>query len=163
MKNKIQALFTLPSLIIFLSNCTPGRHTSKQSYPVYTPPSKELYDEIVRMDSIWEDSYSNCKMDVQQQIISDDLEFYHDQTGLLKSKPQLINALKNNICGKVTRQLLKGSIEVYPIKDFGAVEMGYHRFHNIHDTDTNSHYARFVHIWKNENGRWKITRVISLH
>ena len=88
---------------------------------------------------------------MQEQIISEDLEFYHDQGGLLTSKTKLIAALKNNICGKVTRELLKGSIEVYPIKDYGAVEMGYHRFHNLNDTDQNSHYARFVLIWEKEN------------
>ena len=117
----------------------------------------------LEMDSIWDDSYNHCKMEVQEQIISEDLEFYHDNGGLLTSKTKLIAALKNNICGKVTRELLKGSIEVYPIKDYGAVEMGYHRFHNINDTNQNSHFARFVHIWKKENGAWKITRVISLH
>jgi hypothetical protein len=102
-------------------------------------------------------------MDVQQQLISENIEFYHDIGGLSTSKEKLMNAYKKNICGQVTRELLKGSIEVYPIKDFGAVEMGYHRFHSIHDTGPNSHYARFIHIWKKEDNQWKITRVISLH
>lgn len=141
-----------------------GSETKAQvEVPPYKPSSIELYTEIVRMDSVWEDSYNHCKIDVQEKIISENLEFYHDKGGLLTSKTKLIEALKNNICGKVTRELLKGSIEVYPINDYGAVEMGYHRFHNINDTDQNSHFARFVHIWKKENGAWKITRVISLH
>ena len=130
---------------------------------VYKPESKELYNEIVRMDSLWEDAYNHCKMDVQDQLLSDSIEFFHDRGGLIKSKTRLMDAYKNNICGKVTRELLKGSIEVYTIKDYGAVEMGYHRFHSIHDTGPNSTFARFVHIWKKENGIWKITRVISLH
>jgi hypothetical protein len=33
---------------------------------------------------------------------------------------------RKNICGKVTRELVKGSIEVYPIKDYG-VEIGLHK------------------------------------
>ena len=143
--------------------CTALKTNAQGEIPPYKPSSPELYAEIVRMDSTWEDSYNHCKMDVQEQIISEDLEFYHDNSGLLTSKSKLIEALKNNICGKVTRELLKGSIEVYPIKDYGAVEMGYHRFHNINDSNQNSHFARFVHIWKKENGTWKITRVISLH
>ncbi|WP_242696307.1 nuclear transport factor 2 family protein [Longitalea luteola] len=130
--------------------------------PSYKPQSQELYDNIVRMDSLWEDSYNNCKMEAQEQLISDDLEFYHDGGGLMKSKTDLIAALKNNICGKVTRELLAGSLEVYPIKGYGAVEMGYHRFYNKME-NSRSNYARFVHIWRQENGAWKITRVISLH
>lgn len=142
-------------------SCSTAR--AQNGAPVYKPESKELYDTIVHMDSLWEDSYNHCKLDLQEALISEDLEFYHDRGGLLTSKKQLINALKNNICGKVTRELLKGSIEVYPIKDYGAVEMGYHRFHNVNDTSPDSHYARFVHLWHRENGQWRITRVISLH
>lgn len=130
--------------------------------PIYKPSSVALHDTIARMDSLWQDSYNNCKMNVQETIISDDLEFYHDQAGLMTSKQKLLEALKNNICGKVTRELLEGSLEVYPIKDYGAVEMGYHRFINSEQTGTSA-YSRFVHLWQNKNGRWQITRVFSLH
>lgn len=152
----------LAAFAILAFSCSPIRN-NRSAYPVYTLQSQELYREIVQMDSIWEDSYNHCKMDVQQQLISENIEFYHDIGGLSTSKEKLMNAYKKNICGQVTRELLKGSIEVYPIKDFGAVEMGYHRFHSIHDTGPNSHYARFIHIWKKEDNQWKITRVISLH
>jgi ketosteroid isomerase-like protein len=122
-----------------------------------------LYDSIVAMDTKWEDAYNNCKLDVMEEIISEDLEFYHDQGGLMTSKQKLNEALKNNICGKVTRVLKKGSIEVYEIKGFGAVEMGLHGFRNINEQGSPDHYSKFVHIWKRENGKWRITRVISLH
>jgi hypothetical protein len=116
------------------------------------------------MDSIWEDAYDNCKLDVMDEIISEDLEFYHDQGGLITSKQKLNEALKNNICGKVKRQLKKGSIEVHPIKGYGAVEMGLHGFHSSSEKPgPDLHYSKFIHIWKKTDGRWKITRVISLH
>ena len=121
-----------------------------------------IYDSIARLDSIWEDSYNNCRLDVQQKLFSDDLEFYHDRGGLLTSKTKLIEALKNNICGKVQRELKKGSLEVYPIAGYGAVEMGLHRFHNLKENII-SDYSKFVHIWQHKNGEWQITRVISLH
>jgi hypothetical protein len=153
-------IWIIATIVLF---CASSDTKAQAEVPSYKPSSLELYAEIVRMNSIWEDSYNHCKIDVQEQIISEDLEFYHDEGGLLTSKTKLIAALKNNICGKVTRELLKESIEVCPIKDYGAVEMVYHRFHSINDTDQNSHFARFVHIWKKENGTWIITRVISLH
>ena len=157
MKNKI-ILF-----LFAISLCgSTARAQWQQQIPPYQPESKELYDSIVHMDSVWEDSYNNCKPEVQEQLISEDLEFYHDRSGVMTSKKTLIEALKKNICGKVTRELLKGSIEVYPIQNYGAVEMGYHRFHSKNDTGT-PHYARFIHIWHRENGQWRITRVISLH
>lgn len=127
------------------------------------PESMSLYDSIAMMDSQWEDAYNNCNLDIMEEIISEDLEFYHDQGGLLTSKKKLNEALKNNICGKVTRELKKGSLEVYPINGYGAVEMGMHAFHNNQEPNAASHYSKFVHVWKRENGKWRITRVISLH
>ena len=149
-------------LLVITLSCSTAKQSWQLQIPTYKPESKELYNSIVHMDSVWADSYNNCKMEVQDLLISDDLEFYHDRTGIMTSKTALIEALKNNICGKVTRELLEGSIEVYPINNYGAVEMGYHRFHNKIESTT-SNYARFVHIWHPENGQWKMTRVISLH
>ena len=134
-----------------------------RSFPARELAPETLYDTIVAMDAKWEDAYNNCKMDVMEEIISEDLEFYHDQSGLLTSKKKLNEALKNNICGKVKRELKKGSIEVYEIKGYGAVEMGQHGFLPINQQAPPDHYSKFVHIWKLEKGNWRITRVISLH
>ncbi len=82
----------------------------------------------------------------------------------MTSKQDIIDATKRNICGKVTRELVKGSIEVYPIKDFGAVEIGLHKFHNNQEpVGTPSKVGRFMLIWENKNNEWKIRRVVSLH
>lgn len=152
----------LGTIASIITSCAAAQQNASASLPPYVPESKALYDSIVHMDSVWEDSYNNCRMDVQERLFSDNLEFYHDRSGLMTSKKALIEALKNNICGKVTRELLKGSIEVYPIPAYGAVEMGYHRFHSKGDTGE-AHFAKFVHIWRRENGQWRIARVISLH
>lgn len=142
---------------------------SAAQVPVTAPPyqrtvSNELYQAIVRADSIFFDAYDHCKMDVIDAMISEDLEFYHDKGGLSTSKKETMDALKKNICGKVTRELLQGSIEVYEIANFGAVEMGYHGFHNNQEKETGpTHFAKFVQVWKKENDQWKLTRIISLH
>ena len=82
----------------------------------------------------------------------------------MTSKQGLISATQKNICGKVTRELVKGSIEVYPIKDFGAVEIGLHKFHNNQEpVGTASKVGRFLIVWENKNNEWKIRRVVSLH
>ena len=130
---------------------------------VVTNHAATLYDTIVALDAKWEDAYNNCKLDVMQELISEDLEFYHDQGGLMTSKQKLNEALKNNICGKVKRELKKGSIEVYEISGFGAVEMGMHGFLPSNSKGPADHYAKFVHVWKRQKGKWQITRVISLH
>jgi hypothetical protein len=50
-------------------------------------------------------------MDAQAAIYADSLEFYHDKGGLMTSK-QASGRYERNICGKVTRELVKGSISI---------------------------------------------------
>lgn len=159
MKRITPVVFVL--IVLLLSACSNNRIGRSTAH--FNPPDKALYDTIVRMDSIFFEAYNNCRLAVIDSMISRDVEFYHDQGGLSTSQPQLVEALKKNICGKVTRELLPGSIEVYPIAGFGAVEMGQHAFHNSQEPGHAIHFSRFVHIWRKENGQWKMTRVISLH
>ena len=129
----------------------------------YPPGAQSLYDTIVRMDSILFHSYNVCDTVTYTALFSEDLEFYHDKGGLATNKALTIEAYKKNVCGKVTRELLPGSIEVSPVPNYGAVEIGVHRFHNSQEPNAQSHYARFVIVWKREKTSWVITRVISLH
>jgi hypothetical protein len=101
-------------------------------------------------------------MGTQEKMYSDSIEFYHDNGGLQTSKTELLESLRKYICNKVTRELVRGSVEVYPIKGFGAIEIGYHKFHNLVERSTSSP-GRFVIIWRNMNNTWQMTRVISLH
>ncbi|MEO6633538.1 MAG: nuclear transport factor 2 family protein [Mucilaginibacter sp.] len=135
---------------------------SKETY-TYKPESQELYNAIVHMDSVYFNAYNTCDMDKQAAIYADSIEFYHDKGGLQTSKQALLDALKKNICGKVTRVLVPGSIEVYPIAGFGAVEIALHRFINHQESETPSKPDKFIVVWRLRNGIWQITRVISLH
>jgi hypothetical protein len=93
-------------------------------------------------------------------MVSDDLEFYHDKTGLSTGKEAFVNAIRQNICGKVERIQVPGSLEVYPIDGYGAVEIGIHRFRHPGEPG-NIGEAKFITLWQNKSGIWKITRAIS--
>ena len=129
----------------------------------YKPKSQELYNTIAHMDSVYFNAYNSCDMETQSAIYADSIEFYHDGSGLQTSKEALLAALKANICGKVTRVLIKGSLEVYPIPNYGAVEVGLHRFINHQEHDAISKPDRFIAVWRPKDGKWQMTRVISLH
>lgn len=162
MRNASPFLFLAP--IVFVLACSSLRNKNTARLEPYIPESKELHDTIVYMDSILFDAYNTCKLDQFEALISEDIEFYHDRGGLTTSKMDLVQSMKNNICGKVTRELLKGSIEVYRIPGYGAVQMGAHRFYNNQEKEQGpSRFSRFVHTWHKENGQWKLARVISLH
>jgi Domain of unknown function (DUF4440) len=122
-------------------------------------PTK-IYDIIKSLDAKLFDAYNHCDLAVLGSMVSDDLEFYHDQTGLSVGKAPFLAAIKQNICGKVQRTLIDKTLEVYPLKGYGAVEIGIHRFHHPNEPD-NIGDAKFVQIWHDDNGVWKVTRVIS--
>jgi len=162
MRINLLPAFLLIMVTLFLSYCTTveKEHTKNE----YKPDSKSLYDSIVYLDSVFFRAYDKCDTVTMASLISEDLEFYHDQGGLMTSKDSVMEAIKKNICGKVTRELVKGSIEVYPIAGYGAVEMGEHFFHNNQEPEPKEHaIGKFVQLWKNENGNWRLIRIISLH
>ena len=49
-------------------------------------------------------------------LLADDLEFYHDQGGLTRGNQTVGEQIKKNICGKVRRELVPGTLEVYPMQ-----------------------------------------------
>ncbi len=147
-------------------SCKPTKNTMYEVTKHYKPDDQQLYDTIVRLDSAFFEAYNTCAvhLKVYGSFFADNIEFYHDKGGLMTSKQDIIDATNRNICGKVTRELVKGSIEVYPIKNFGAVEIGLHKFHNNEEpAGTPSKVGRFMIIWENTNEEWKVKRVVSLH
>ena len=149
------------SIIIIL--IIPFSVGAQSEIPTYKPVDQKLHATISSMDSIFFDAYNSCNMEKQKEIYADDIEFFHDKSGLSTSKSDILEATKNNICGKVTRSLIKGSIEVYPINNYGAVEIGYHKFFNNQEPDAPSNPSKFIIMWHYEKEQWKITKVISLH
>ena len=125
--------------------------------------SGDLYQTIMKMDSAFFHAYNTCDLARQAAFYSDSIEFYHDKTGLQTSKQNILNDTKKYICGKVMRELIKGSVEVSPLPGYGAVELGTHQFRNNQEKDQKPHPSKFVIIWRNNNGKWTITKVISLH
>jgi hypothetical protein len=119
-----------------------------------------LFVTILALDTKLFAAYNHCDLVTLGSMVSDDLEFYHDQTGLSVGKAPFLAAIKQNICGKVQRELLRDTLEVYPLKGYGAVEIGVHRFHHPGDPK-NVGDAKFIMLWQNKGGVWKVTRVIS--
>jgi hypothetical protein len=122
----------------------------------------ELGKAIGALDAALFDAYNRCDLVKFASLIDDNVEFYHDQGGVTLGQANLTESVKKNICGKVTRELVAGTLQVYPMKGYGAVEMGVHRFHHPGHEDTEGvGEGKFVHLWRYKDGAWKITRVIS--
>ncbi len=160
MKKHFGLLKALPFLGLLALSIAPA-----QAQP---PQSKEEHDALLKtisdLDSQLFDAYNRCDLEKLGSFFTEDLEFYHDQTGLSLGRQAMVDAVRQNICGKVRRELVPGSLEVYPIKSYGAVEIGSHRFCDSRKHKTcgeDGGDAKFVMLWQQKDGAWKITRVIS--
>ena len=123
---------------------------------------EELDKTVGKLDAALFDAYNHCDLEKFGSFISEDVEFYHDQGGVTLGKANLVDSIKKNICGKTTRELVPGSLQVYHMNGYGAVEMGVHRFdHPGNDDAEPLGEAKFIHLWRYKDGTWKITRVIS--
>lgn len=159
---KRSALLRAVVIACFMAFATLSVHAQTAAAPAVQAAAStdDLFKTIQSLDAQLFDAYNHCELDKLGALVAEDLEFYHDVTGLSVGRAALVQAVKENICGKVTRELVAGSLEVYPIAHYGAVEMGSHTFHHPGEPG-NVGEAKFVMLWKNDNGQWKITRVLS--
>lgn len=122
--------------------------------------AQDLTQTITRLDAAVFDAYNQCRLAEFGAYFADNVEFYHDQSGLMTGREKVVDAVEKNICGKVRRGLV--SIEVYPMKGYGAVVKGVHRFYPANDPKAPATgEAKFFHLWQLKDGQWKMTRVIS--
>ena len=150
-------LLLLPLLALFASQA------EAQAVPLESIQSQAELDKVITtLDAALFDAYNRCDLEKFASFFVDDVEFYHDQGGVTLGRGKLTESVKKNICGKTTRELVPGTLQIYYMKGYGAVEMGVHRFHHPGHEDTEGvGEGRFVHLWQFKDGAWKITRVIS--
>jgi len=122
-------------------------------------PDAELTKTITALDKELFDAYNECKLENFSDFFAEDVEFYHDEGGLMIGAKAVTEAVKQHICGKVRRDLV--STEVFPMKGFGAVQSGVHRF--TAKGEPGQGEALFFHVWQHKDGKWKITRVFSYY
>ena len=156
--------FLLLITAILTAACSTSQKKSEAQVSDYSPVSKELYDSIAYLDSVFFSAFNTRDIDKLKSLLSENLEFYHDLGGVT-NYDQNVDAFKKNFEGerRVRRELAKSTLEVYPIKDFGAVETGIHRFYATEKgkQEQLSSEAKFVQLWQRKDGKWKITRIIS--
>jgi ketosteroid isomerase-like protein len=152
----ILVVLTIVSALV----CNAGAQTVP---PLDKIQNQEELDRVgATLDAALFDAYNRCDLDKFASFFVDDVEFYHDQGGVTLGKAALTDSVKKNICGKVTRELVPGTLKVYHMKGYGLVEMGVHRFHHPGHEDTEGvGEGQFVHLWQYKDGAWKVTRVIS--
>jgi len=151
-------LLSLATLMLVLNGASGTAKAQSAS------PTAELEQNIAALDAAVFDAFNRCNDPAQLRehasYFAPDVEFYHDNGGVTWTRDAMIANTAKNVCGKITRHLLPGTLKVYPIRDFGAIAQGVHTFCPMGST-TCEGMADFVIVWRQLESRWQITRVLS--
>jgi hypothetical protein len=142
-----------------------------QSNNVESSAPKQMFEELVERDKVLFDSvFKTCNIEKIGELVTEDFEFYHDRAGQnANSGKQFVNSIRE-ACEKrktgadvrLRRELVENSLQVYPLNNYGAIQMGVHRFYVLTEgKEQLAEIAKFTHLWKKENGVWKLARVLS--
>ena len=129
--------------------------------------TEKLHQEILQLDHIVFDAYNTCNLTVFETFFVENLEFYHDKSGLISSRKTMLAALEAVLCGnsgiKTRRELIPESLKVYPLDNFGAIQIGEHYYYQSVNGQPEKlvEVAKFTHIWRKTGSSWKISRVLS--
>ena len=154
----MKLLTAAASLIVFLSGSLVV--VDAQADTQGAPHDSDLFKTIASLDRAVFDAYNTCDLEKFASFFVDDVEFYHDKGGLTPGRQRLVESVKNNICGKVRRELVPTTLEVYPMDGYGALQTGSHVFCEMASKRCEG-IARYIHLWQRKDGAWKITRVMS--
>lgn len=148
-------------LIFSVSTCV-SVTAQNQDEKAISKTQKDLHNKIALLDSALFTAYNSKNLALMKTYFTNDLEWYQDNGGLINFDKVFINF--QSIFNReydLKRTLIKESLEVHPIQGYGAIEVGKHQFSHIENGKLEVGTFKFLMIWKNENGNWKISRVIS--
>lgn len=135
-------------------------------------PTKELTDEIAAQDLAFFDAlFNKCDVEALGARVTEDFEFYHDKHGLTAtSRAQFVESIRK-MCERqktgedyrARRELVEGTLEVYPLNNYGAVQIGVHRFYQKIEGQPEKlvEISKFTNLWKKDKDGWKMSRVLS--
>lgn len=130
--------------------------------PLSAQSRDSLTEDILRQDSSLFTAFNTRDVEAFLAFFNQDLEFYHDIDGLsgyasfVESSHRLFSS-----DAPPSRRLLPEFTEVHPVPGYGAVQIGKHEFCNTATGILDCGTFGFAHVWKQDEGQWRITRVLS--
>lgn len=139
--------------------------------PGAAPAPPELVATLAEKDRQLFEAVFGCKLDLLASLVADDFEFVHDKWGLTAdSGAKFMQSMRDNCKAQETgqnfrarRELVEGSMTVHMLNNYGAMQMGEHRFYALQpgQPDRLTETGKFIDLWRLVDGEWKLARVIS--
>lgn len=142
------------------------------SAPAQIPTQPEITRTIAARDAeLFDLAFEGCDPAQMRTMVTTDLEFYHDKGGLTYRSGEEMVADHAKTCEerkkpgawRSRRELVQSSLHVDPVPGHGAIQTGEHLFYERQGDGPEKLVgrARFAHVWRLEDGAWKVARVLS--
>lgn len=116
--------------------------------------------------SFWS-AFNACDAKAMDRLFTDDIEFYHDRTGLTAGRTAVVASLVSGPCGTpglhLRRDGVAGTLRYDPVPRTGAILTGEHRFYAKRGAapEELDGQASFANVWVRQGDAWKMRRVLS--
>ena len=141
----------------------PGSPPQPAATPAPKPAVKdELYQQVARLDAEMFAAFNAHDVDKLMSYFAPNLEFFHDKGGLAnfsQTKEGFTRMFAQS--PDISRTLVPGSLEVFPVKNYGAMHIATQRFCHVENGRNDCGNSKFVMVWQQQADTWKITRVVS--
>jgi hypothetical protein len=122
---------------------------------------------VLAADSRYWQTFNACDLPAMASLLTDDVEFYHDKTGLTVTRQGVIDSLRKGPCADpsmhLRREEVPGSVRFHPLAGGFALLTGEHRF--VVEKAGQEPYvdgqAEFAMVWQWTGGQWRIRRILS--
>lgn len=133
-----------------------------QGTPQAAPKFPELYHAVMQQDSLMFGAFNTKDLAGLGKYFDPGLEIFQDNAGY-RNYTQTMDAFTGLFAQPytLTRTLLPASVEIYPIKDYGAIMTGSHRFCHVENGREECATFKFVHIWKQVKDGWVVSRIVT--
>ncbi|HEX8327889.1 MAG TPA: nuclear transport factor 2 family protein [Hymenobacter sp.] len=147
---------------------SPGKAAATPPPGVAAPPAApaaapdELKQKVAQLDAEMFAAFNAKDVDKLTSYFADNLEFYHDKGGLAnftQTKEGFTRLFAQS--PDITRTLVPGSLEVYPVQGYGAMHIATQQFCHVENGRDDCGNSKFVMVWQQQGSAWKITRVVS--
>lgn len=154
--------FALVATLFIMQMPAQSPSRSATNEPGRSAAGPSLRDTIALANSALFEAFNRRDLGRLGTFFARDLEFYQDNEGVEDYTQTMHDFVQMfNQSPPIHRLLVPGTLEVYPIKRYGAIEAGSHRFCHVENGRDDCGTFKFVHIWRRTDAGWQISRVVS--
>jgi hypothetical protein len=124
------------------------------------PDGDHVARTLAALDTDISDAYNTCKLNRLRDHYAPLAELYFADRGHSTRVGELVDDARRNVCGKLRRETIPATLETYPVTNYGAIQLGEHRFCRVDRAQCQGIASKFMVLWRFKDGEWRIARQV---